>query len=97
MKYYTTLFFSIFLLLSVFSCKDEYTICGQSKIVVFKTGFYANGELPSAVPSLTIGLLSGTYIYNKKQNLYNAAFSINPAVDSAAYFIKLADNSPADT
>ncbi len=97
MKYYTTLFFSIFLMLSVFSCKDEYTICGQSKIVAFKVGFYANGELPSAVPSLTIGLVGGTYIYNKKQNLYNAAFSINPAVDSAAYFIKLADYLPADT
>ena len=45
----------------------------------------------------TQALQSRVSVATEKQNLYNAAFSINPAVDSAAYFIRVADNLPADT
>lgn len=92
---------ALFLLTGLYSCKDEYTICNQSKEVNFTAGFYqraGNADVSAPAPSLTIFLLNGTgAIYSQQQNVPSFGIPLNPSVDSSRYVITVANNLQSDT
>ena len=86
--------------LFLFSCTDDYTICGTSKVVKFIGGFYsatANTETPAPVPALSLSLINGTNIFNSIPNAASFATSLNSGVDSVQYIISLSNTLPKDT
>jgi Family of unknown function (DUF6452) len=82
------------------SCKDNYTICDQSKIVNYKAGFYnKNGavEVPVTPTALTLTFPGATtFIYNQQGGIASLILALNPTTDSLKYFIKV-NSLPADT
>jgi hypothetical protein len=82
------------------SCKDNYTICDQSKIVNYKAGFYnKNGaiDVPVTPNALTLTFPGATtYIYNQQGGIASLALALNPTTDSLKYFIQV-NSLPADT
>jgi hypothetical protein len=82
------------------SCKDNYTICNESKIVNYKAGFYSkNGavDVPVTPTALTLTFPGATnFIYNQQGGIASLVLALNPTVDSLRYFIQV-NSLPADT
>jgi Family of unknown function (DUF6452) len=84
----------------VVSCKDNYTICDQSKIVNYKAGFYSKSgaiEVPVTPTALTLTFPGATtFIYNQSAGISSLILALNPTTDSLKYFIQV-NGLPADT
>jgi Family of unknown function (DUF6452) len=82
------------------SCKDNYTICDQSKIVNYKAGFYNKSgaiDVPVTPTALTLTFPGATtFIYNQQGGISSLILALNPTTDSLRYFIKV-NSLPADT
>ena len=88
------------LTLFLFSCTDDYNICGSSKVVKFVGGFYSAttaSETAAPAQSLSLSLINGTNIFTSIPNAASFATSLNPGVDSVQYIISLSDTLPKDT
>jgi Family of unknown function (DUF6452) len=82
------------------SCKDNYTICNESKTVNYKAGFYnKSGTLDVPVTPSTLTLTfpgATTFIYNQQAGIASLVLALNPTTDSLKYFIQV-NSQPADT
>jgi Family of unknown function (DUF6452) len=101
MKKKISLLFCALIVLSIFSCRDEYNICNLNKDVNLIGGFYQNiggNEITAVAPNLTITTLNGTSsIYSSQPNISIFSFPLNASVDSAKYVFTIANNLPKDT
>lgn len=83
------------------SCLDQYNICDQSKTTDLQAGFYQKTggvEAATPAPAFTLSILnSSSPIYDRQNNVSKFSFSLNPAVDSSKYFIRVSNSLPADT
>jgi hypothetical protein len=90
-----------FLPILAVSCKDNYTICDQSKQVNYKAGFYTkNGsvDVPSTPAALTLSFPGATtFIYNQQIGVSSLSLGLSPIADSVKYVIKLSNALPSDT
>jgi hypothetical protein len=91
----------ILLMLISGACRDDYSICDQSREVNFKAGFYnKNGaiDVPVTPVSLTMTFPGvSTYIYFQAAGISLLNLALNPGADSVKYFIQVQNNLPADT
>jgi hypothetical protein len=91
----------VFCLAFVVSCKDNYTICDQSKQVNYKAGFYTkNGsvDVPSTPAALTLSFPGATtFIYNQQMGVSSLSLGLSPVADSVKYVIKISNALPSDT
>lgn len=82
-------------------CKDEYSICNESKNVLLQTNLYThnNGvEQPFAASSFSLSVLYNPQpIYNNITNLSSFLLPLNPTMDSVVYQIKTSNTATADT
>ncbi len=82
-------------------CKDEYSICNESKNVLLKTNLYTinNGvEQPFAATSFSLTVLNTTQpIYSNIAGLSSFLLPLNPAIDSIKYQIITSPTATADT
>ncbi|MBL0145769.1 MAG: hypothetical protein IPP48_08405 [Chitinophagaceae bacterium] len=92
---------TFFLAALLTACHDQYDICDQSTSVNCFASFYQkNGtaDVAASAPALSFGLLgSSTLIYNQVGGISNFSFPLNPATDSAKYFIKISNTATSDT
>ncbi len=98
MKNTSKAFLSIALIAFLYSCKDEYTICNESKNVNFKAGFYrkvSGADVATPVPGLTV-LINGLTIYNNQPSSA-LVLPLNPVVDSTKYSVSLNNGAVYDT
>ncbi len=91
----------IFAILLIFSsCKDDYTICDLSKVVVLKNGFYqftSGIEKPVAASLFSLTQIDNSPVYNNVSNISKFNFSLNPAATSVKYQIITSAGSVPDT
>jgi hypothetical protein len=91
---------TVFISLFAVSCKDNYTICDQSKTVNYKAGFYNKSgslDVPVTPASLTLTFPGATtFIYNQQAGVSSLVLALNPTTDSIKYFMQV-NNLPADT
>jgi Family of unknown function (DUF6452) len=96
-----TLLLCVLIVLSIFSCRDEYNICTLNKDVNLIGGFYQNiggNEVTAVAPNLTIETLNGAgSIYSNQPNISTFSFPLSATVDSAKYIFTIANNLPKDT
>lgn len=82
-------------------CKDEYSICNESKNVLLKTNLYAVNsgvEQPFAAASFSLTVLNNTQpIYNNIPNLSSFLMPLNPAMDSIKFQLLTSNTAIADT
>jgi Family of unknown function (DUF6452) len=101
MKKNFSLLFCALVILSIFSCRDEYSICTLNKDVNLIGGFYQNiggNEITAVAPNLTIATLNATStIYSNQTNISVFSFPLSATVDSAKYVFTIANNLPKDT
>jgi hypothetical protein len=101
MKKNFSLLFCALVILSIFSCRDEYNICTLNKDVNLIGGFYQNiggNEITAVAPNLTIATLNATStIYSNQTNISVFSFPLSATVDSAKYVFTIANNLPKDT
>lgn len=83
------------------ACKDEYTICTQSKNVNFIAGFYRNiNGVPQATtaPSLSVYLLNVTPpVYSHVENAPSFSVPLSPVTDTSRFVIAVSNSSQTDT
>ncbi|MFN0083111.1 MAG: DUF6452 family protein [Ferruginibacter sp.] len=86
---------------SLYSCKDEYTLCDLSKDVRFIGAFYrkvGSNDVLSPAPSLSIRSLdTGPFLYSQQPNVDQFGLSLSSVIDSAKFVITIAGSSPTDT
>lgn len=87
--------------LSLYSCKDEYTLCDLPKDVSFIGAFYrkvGSNDVSSPAPSLSIRALNtGPFLYTQQANVEKFGLSLSSLIDSTKFVITIAGNSVADT
>ena len=95
------LLLSILLPITVlFSCKDNYTICGLTRRVTLNAGFYAlmSGQaVAKAAPSFSLQLINGPVLISNNQNLSQFSTELSSSTDTARYILQLSNNSVPDT
>ncbi len=88
-------------IVSLYSCKDEYTLCDLPKDVRFIGAFYrkiGSNDVLSPAPSLSIiALNNGPFLYSQQPNVDQFGLSLSSIIDTAKFVITIAGNSPADT
>jgi Family of unknown function (DUF6452) len=93
--------FLVGILISLFSCRDEYSICTQGKEIRMKADFFeapTGVDIPKNAPSLSVTLLNGsTAIYSNQSNVNSFFLSLNPLVSSSKYVISVGNNLQSDT
>lgn len=86
---------------SLYSCKDEYTLCDLPKDVRFIGAFYrkvGSNDVLSPAPNLSIRALNtGPFLYSQQPNVDQFGLSLSSVNDSAKFVITIAGNSIADT
>jgi Family of unknown function (DUF6452) len=102
MRFYSYSIIALFFVLVLaVSCKDNYTICDQSKQVNYRAGFYTKSgsvDVPSTPPALTLSFPGlTTFIYNQQVGISSLSLGLSPVADSIKYVIKLSNALPADT
>lgn len=93
--------FLIALVCLLFSCKDDYTLCTESRTVQFNSFFYRkiNGlEVTANAPDLKIiDLKNNATIFSNQPNIPSFSLVLNPLVDSMKFYISLSPTLQADT
>jgi Family of unknown function (DUF6452) len=102
MRFYSYSIIALFFLLVLaVSCKDNYTICDQSKQVNYRAGFYTKSgsvDVPSTPTALTLTFPGATtFIYNQQMGVSALSLGLNPVADSVQYVIKISNTLPSDT
>ena len=94
-----------FILLSfciiLFSCKDDYSFCTETRTVQFSSYFYkkvGNQEITTNAPDLKIiDLSTSQTIFSNQPNISSFSLVLNPLKDSMRFYISLAPQFQADT
>ncbi len=81
-----------------FSCKDEYTLCEESRFVSLNGNFYKAGVVPDQLRpiSYSITTFNGTPVLTNVPNSAAFSFQLPANADSARYIFNLA-GAPVDT
>lgn len=91
----------LFIILTLYSCKDEYTICDLSKEVELKNVLYekiSGGERVAIAPFFSLKQLgSPDFIYKNSPNVSRFNLPLNPVMDSIKYALSVSQSAPADT
>ncbi len=94
-----SIIFTITLLTS--SCRDEFTLCTQSKDVKFNANFYeknSNIDVPKSAPSLTIYPLGNPLpIVNGLANTQAFSLALDNIIDTSKFVISISNGLPKDT
>jgi flagellar basal body P-ring protein FlgI len=93
--------FSFFLIVFLFSCKDDYTICNEEKNVRLSINFYqriGNIEVAATAPDLKVfNYRTNVVVYNNQPNLSMFSLALDEAKDTTQFTLSLANNLPLDT
>jgi hypothetical protein len=96
-----TILVPVLLCLALCSCKDEYTICNESRYSIMNGQFLkrtSRGDSTLKAPSLTIiNLGNSNTIYNQEMNIGYMNLALSPAADSARFSIKFSSTAQQDT
>lgn len=91
----------LIIILFLAGCKDEYSICNESKNVLLQTNLYTVNnavEQPFSASSFTLSVLNTTQpIYNNISELSSFLLPLNPAIDSVSYKIVTSTTAVPDT
>lgn len=93
----------ILFLLSVtlFSCKDDYTFCSESRTVQLSSFFYkkiGTQEVTTNAPELKlIDIGTAQTLLTNQQNASSFSLVLNPLKDSMRFYISIAPTLQADT
>jgi pantothenate kinase len=89
------------LVVLLFSCTDDYSLCTESRTVQFSSFFYkkvGGQEITANAPSLLIkDLATNQELFSNQPNLASFSLVLNPLVDSMKFYISLAPTLQADT
>lgn len=93
--------FILSLLVLLFSCKDDYSLCTESRTVQFTSYFYkkvGGQEVTTNAPNLRIiDLSTNQDLFSNQPNVSSFSLVLNPLVSTMKFHISLATNLQADT
>jgi pantothenate kinase len=89
------------LVVVLYSCTDDYSLCTESRTVQFSSFFYkkvGGQEITANAPNLRIvDIGNNQEIFNNQPNVASFSLVLNPLVDSMKFYISLAPTLQADT
>ncbi len=97
-KFYSGLLIGILL---IAGCKDEYTICNESRNVLLQTNLYtvtSGVEQPFAASGFSLSVINNTQlIYNNNTGISSFLLPLTPGLDSTVYKIVTSSTATPDT
>lgn len=82
------------------SCKDEYNICDQNRLITLNGGFFTVSggmAVPVSVPNLTINNINGASVIANAPNSTAFSLSLNDQIDSSKFVFTLSTGLQSDT